>query len=95
VCVCVCVCVHHSFVALLGLQLVLPCVFARVLLRSSDTPTTNGKRRTRHAKNVYTYCHVAQGKEPEYLDYNIKGRGFWERMPYNAGALYITGEGAE
>ena len=33
-----------------------------------------------------------QGKEPEYLDYNIKGRGFWERMPYNAGALYITGE---
>ncbi|CAN0530565.1 unnamed protein product, partial [Ectocarpus sp. 8 AP-2014] len=32
-----------------------------------------------------------KGKEPEYLDYNIKGRGFWERMPYNAGALYITG----
>lgn len=36
--------------------------------------------------------HVDQGKGPEYLDYNIKGRGFWERMPYNAGALYITGE---
>ncbi|CAN0033203.1 unnamed protein product [Scytosiphon promiscuus] len=37
------------------------------------------------------YGGVAQGKEPEYLDYNIKGRGFLDRMPYNAGAFYITG----
>lgn len=35
---------------------------------------------------------AVKGKEPDYLDYNIKGRGFWERMPYNAGALYITGK---
>lgn len=35
---------------------------------------------------------MQQGKEPEYLDYNIKGRGFLDRMPYNAGAFYITGE---
>ncbi|CAM9731768.1 unnamed protein product [Ascophyllum nodosum] len=31
------------------------------------------------------------GKEPDYLDYNIKGRSWWERTPYNAGALYLTG----
>lgn len=35
---------------------------------------------------------MQKGKEPEYLDYNIKGRGFFDRMPYNAGAFYITGE---
>lgn len=34
-----------------------------------------------------------QGREPEYLDYNIKGRSWWERMPYNAGSMYLTGEG--
>ena len=39
-----------------------------------------------------THTLLTQGKEPDYLDYNIKGRSWWERTPYNAGALYLTGE---
>lgn len=31
-------------------------------------------------------------REPEYLDYNIKGRELYERAPYNAGACYLMGE---
>lgn len=42
-------------------------------------------------------CSLAfyKGKEPDYLDYNIKGRSFFERTPYNAGAFYLTGEGTQ
>ncbi|CAN0078688.1 unnamed protein product [Ectocarpus sp. 6 AP-2014] len=60
----------------------------------SDASAKYGPLKLPELQNVdlsKMYGGAAQGKEPEYLDYNIKGRGFWERMPYNAGALYITG----
>ncbi len=31
------------------------------------------------------------GYEPEYLDYNMKGRGFFEKLTYNVGYMYLLG----
>lgn len=39
-----------------------------------------------------SFRHPQGRKEPEYLDYNIKGRSVFEAAPYNAGACYLMGE---
>lgn len=44
---------------------------------------------------MFFFLLPVKGKEPDYLDYNIKGRSFFERTPYNAGAFYLTGEDTE
>lgn len=68
---------------ILGRPRVFPALVANLLFPANGKPLALYSPRAENHQ---------QGKEPEYLDYNIKGRGFWERMPYNAGALYITGE---
>lgn len=53
---------------------------------------TDGNPKARKTQRCARKPTTFKGKEPDYLDYNIKGRGFWDRMPYNAGAFYITGK---
>ena len=37
---------------------------------------------------------LSAGDEPDYLDYDIKGRGFFEKMFWHCGASYLLGMGA-
>lgn len=36
---------------------------------------------------------LSNGEEPEYLDFDIKGRSFVEKLFYNSGCLYLLGCG--
>ena len=47
-----------------------------------------------HLGTLAPMVGLSAGDEPDYLDYDIKGRGFFEKMFWHCGASYLLGMGA-